>query len=83
MYNLPKVQLHPEAAKKLPASGQRRDMLMKALRKIQVSPDSSADFHWEESRTGSEKVAVTLCVGYAISWAQKSGNILVLDIHGQ
>lgn len=82
MYGLKKIHLHTEAVKQLPSSGQRRDMLLKTLRKIQVIPESADDFQWS-GNTDLEDVRVTLCVGYAISWTEKEDTILVLDIHAQ
>ena len=78
MYNLAKIRIHKDASKNIPATGQRRDMLFKALRKIQVSPELKGDTQW-----GNDQTQVTVIVGYAISWTYTEGIISVLDIRGQ
>lgn len=82
MFDLPKLTLHKAAASNLPPTGQRRDMLFKALRKIQVSPELGGDFQWSTSQT-PQQTEVTVVVGYAISWVLSNGEIQVLDICGQ
>lgn len=82
MQALPKVLLHSNALANFPSTGQRRDMLLKRLRQIQVSPELGGDFQWPDS-TKPNPVQVSTIVGYAISWIQKDDQILVLDIRGQ
>ena len=82
MYNLAKIRLHKDAASNIPATGQRRDMLLKALRKIQISPEQGGDFQWQEPRS-EQATEVTVTVGYAISWISQDGLVSVLDIRGQ
>ncbi|MGJ8673166.1 hypothetical protein [Rubritalea sp.] len=82
MYELPKLHIHKDALSNLPASGQRRDLLLKKLRAIQVSPASSSDFDWQQLDSNSE-VRVSICVGYAISWFFEGRKIYILDIRGQ
>ena len=78
MYDLAKIRIHKDASKNIPATGQRRDMLFKALRKIQVSPELGGDFQWENDST-----QVSVIVGYAISWIFTDGVVSILDIRGQ
>jgi len=82
MQGLPKVLLHSNALANLPATGQRRDMLLKRLRQIQVTPELGGDFQWSDS-TNPSLVQVSVIVGYSISWIQKDEHISVLDIRGQ
>ncbi|MFC5051589.1 hypothetical protein ACFPK9_13370 [Rubritalea spongiae] len=74
-----KVFLHASAQTQLPATGQRRDILMRKLRKIQISPDAGADFLWSSSKS-TKPIKVTVCVGYAISWIADKNNLRILDI---
>ena len=78
MQGLPKLLLHSKALAQLPPTGQRRDMLLKQLRKIQVSPERGGDLQWDDT-----KVQVSVSVGYAISWVFENKQILVLDLKGQ
>lgn len=82
MYNLTKIRIHKDAAENIPATGQRRDMLLKLLRKIQVTPELGGDFQWNDQQTPLT-CEVTVRVGYAISWIHEDGLITVLDIRGQ
>ena len=78
MQGLPKLLLHSKALAQLPPTGQRRDMLLKQLRQIQVSPELGGDFQWADTN-----VQVSVSVGYAISWISQNKQILVLDLKGQ
>ncbi len=82
MLGLPKILLHCKALDQLPATGQRRDMLLKRLRQIQVTPEQGGDFHWPELPSPSP-VQVSVVVGYAITWMIQNDHICVLDIKGQ
>ncbi|MEO1857625.1 MAG: hypothetical protein ABGY95_09730 [Rubritalea sp.] len=74
--------LHSKAAAQLPPTGQRRDMLLKRLRQIQVTPEHGGDFQWSEFSAASP-IQVSVIVGYAISWIPHDGHISILDIRGQ
>lgn len=78
MQGLPNLLLHSKALAQLPPTGQRRDMLLKQLRQIQVTPERGGDFQWDDTN-----VQVSVSVGYAISWVLESKQILVLDLKGQ
>ena len=80
MQGLPKLLLHSKALAQLPPTGQRRDMLLKRLRQIQVTPERGGDFQWSEFPS---PVQVSVLVGYAISWMIKNDHICVLDIKSQ
>lgn len=82
MQGLPKILLHHCTLAQLPPTGQRRDMLLKQLRKIQVSPELGGDFQWNNTSVPSP-VQVSVVVGYAISWMQREGDIVILDVRGQ
>ena len=82
MQGLPKVLLHSNALANMPSTGQRRDMLLKRLRQIQVTPELGGDFQWSDF-TNPSLVQVSVIVGYSISWIQKDDRISVLDIRGQ
>ena len=80
MQGLPKILLHSKAIIQLPATGQRRDILLKRLRQIQVTPERGGDFQWSQFPT---PIQVSVVVGYTISWMVKNDQICVLDIKGQ
>jgi hypothetical protein len=80
MLQLPRVLIHQQAVARLPPSGQRRDIILKLLRKIQVN--EQADLLWHQNQL-SLAVKVNVCVGYAITWRKRKGIIEVLDIRGQ
>ncbi len=82
MQGLPKLLLHSKVLTQLPPTGQRRDMLLKRLRQIQVSPEAGGDFQWAEL-SGLGPVQVSVVVGYAISWIHQDGQISILDLRGQ
>ncbi|PQJ29165.1 hypothetical protein [Rubritalea profundi] len=82
MQGLPKLLLHSKALAQLPPTGQRRDMLLKQLRQIQVTPERGGDFQWSVFLAPSP-TQVTVVVGYAISWIIQDGHISILDIRGQ
>ncbi|MFC4991030.1 hypothetical protein [Rubritalea tangerina] len=72
------LRLHPDAVALLPPAGQRRDILLKTLRRIQVTPSESSDFRWEDT-----SIQVTCSVGYSISWLERAQHILILDLRQQ
>jgi hypothetical protein len=82
MHGLPQILLHSKALAQLPATGQRRDILLKRLRHIQVTPEHGGDFHWPEI-SSPNSVQVSVVVGYAITWMIQNDHICVLDIKGQ
>ena len=78
MHGLPKILLHRKALQQIPATGQRRDILLKRLRQIQVTPERGGDFQWHDN-----PIQVSVVVGYAISWIHQDDQISILDIRGQ
>lgn len=80
MYGHPPVKLHQAAINTLENAGQRRDLLIKLLRRIQQSPELGGDIQWGKTGPLPEAVEVSVVAGFTVSWLQQNGDILILDI---
>ena len=82
MDHVPRILLHSDAHSKLPATGQRRALVIGQLRKIQRSPGQPGDLQ-SPFAAGESNIHVNYCAGFAISWVVRDGKVFILDIHGQ